>query len=111
MVLVIATSERVARWARRPIATFQPGTAFVPLVIGPGDIPRVTRIEDALRVPELAVLSAVLHRDDDDGTVALAAIEAALTLDGERRRVYTDLVFGSANEVARAAVEAIMRDR
>lgn len=110
-VLVIATNERVAAWARRPIETFQPGTAWAPLVLGPSQIPRITRREDALAAPELAVLSAVMHRDDDDGTVALAAMEAALTLDIARRGPYTDLVYGSANEIARAAVEAIMRDR
>ena len=110
-VLVICTDERVARWARQPIATFQPGTGFRPLVIGPADLPRITSLERALEAPELAALSAVLHRDDDDGTIAVAAIEAARTLDTERRCVYTDLICGSLNDIARAAVEAIMRER
>lgn len=43
--------------------------------------------------------------------LALAAREPALTLDSERRGPYTDLIYGSANEIAPAAVEGIMRDR
>jgi hypothetical protein len=42
-----------------PIETFQPGTRWAPLVIGPGDLPamRTTRAIEA--EPELAVLSAL----------------------------------------------------
>ncbi len=96
----------MARWARRPIETFQPGSGFAPVVIGPRDVPRVTDLATALADPELAVLSAVMHRDD--GLVAAPAIDAARRLDSERRLVYTDLIRGSLSALARAAVEAMM---
>jgi hypothetical protein len=38
---VIATDERVARWARRPIRTLHPGVTFAPLVLGPAQIPKI----------------------------------------------------------------------
>lgn len=111
-VVVIATNGAVAAWARQPVDTFQPGWGFVPIVIGPEDVPRIIDLAAARAAPELAVLSAVMHGRGDDGTqVAVAAIEAARLLDTERRRLYTDLAFGSLHKVARAVVEAIMRER
>ena len=111
-VVVVTTSRRVARWARRPVATFQPGVRFAPLVIGPDEIARITDVDAARACPELAVLSAVLHaRDRRAEQSAVAAIEAARGLDTETGRLYTDLVFGSLDGLARAIVEEIMKDR
>ena len=111
-VVVIATTRRVAEWARRPIESFQPGWGFRPIVVGPDEVPRITDVEAARACPELAVLSAMMHGRDDDGPrVAAAAIEAARSLDAERRHVYTDMAFSSLPKVARAALEAIMAER
>ena len=56
-LLVVTTSEGVARWASEPISL---GQGFVrPLVVGPSSVPLVRDLEEARRLPELAVLSAV----------------------------------------------------
>lgn len=53
-----------------------------------------------------------MHGKDDGGPlVAAAAIEAARSLDAERRHVYTDMTFSALPRVARAALEAIMAER
>ena len=58
-LVVIATTERVANWAAKPISSFQPGSCFAPWVLGPQQVPRITDIEQAREQVELAVLSAM----------------------------------------------------
>ena len=48
-LVVVTHDQRVARWASEPIATFQPGSSFVPIVVGPDRIPRVGSEEEAKR--------------------------------------------------------------
>jgi hypothetical protein len=64
----------------------------------------------AKEAPELAVLSAMVHGDDNDEAVeiASAALAAASHLDEERAALYTDLVMQSVGEGARAILEALM---
>src|SRR5205814_9322585 len=74
-LLVIATTPAVARWARRPIRSFQPKAGFVPLVVGPEAIPRVTDPAAAEQAPELAVLSVLAHGAEKGAeSIAFAAI-------------------------------------
>ena len=58
-VVVIALDAGIARWAARPIQTFQPGSGWAPLVIGPGDLPVMKSARAIRREPELAILSAL----------------------------------------------------
>ncbi len=60
-LLVVTDDPAVAEWAARPIATVQPGSPFVPLVLGPEQIPRIRDAGEAAARPELAVLSALAH--------------------------------------------------
>ena len=62
-VVVVASNERVAKWARKPIDVG--GGVVRPVVVGPGDIPRVTTREEALRSAELAVLSLLAHWNEE----------------------------------------------
>jgi len=108
-VLVVAPQEAVARWAAKPIDTGQPRVPFAPLVIGPGAVPYVSDLEEAKRAPELAVLSALAHGQEEAGVkVALAAIGAADTLDDQQGRLYTDLVLSAMSEATRSALEDMM---
>ena len=79
-LLVIATNRSTARWAQQPIATCQPHAPFVPLVVGPDDLQRLDSEETARADLPLAMLSAVLHINDEGGEVdagyALRAAEA-----------------------------------
>lgn len=60
-LVVVTADAEVARWAAKPITTFQPGAPFTPIVVGPDRIPIVTSPEEAERLPALAVLSALAH--------------------------------------------------
>ena len=85
-----------ARAATHVIEGLQPGCPFVPLVVGPQQVPWVRTPQEAQREPELAVLSAMAHGNAQGGlAVASAAVEAAVRLDEERKRLYADLVFRS----------------
>jgi hypothetical protein len=108
-LLVVTADGTVASWAATPIATGHPGWVLTPLVLGPGVVPSVHDADVASRAPELAVLSAMVHGNDDDAVeIGKAALVAASGLDDERARLYADLVILSVHEVARATLEALM---
>src|SRR6185436_5075084 len=65
---------------------------------------------EAVRRPELAVLSAMAHGETEQGaTIAGAVLPAIRGLDDDRVRIYCDLVYKSLNEAARRALEAMMK--
>jgi hypothetical protein len=111
-LVVIALDERVARWARKPITTFQ-GGSFVPVVIGPDQIPRIEDVALARASPELAVLSALAHGHGEAGLpIAIAALAASAVVerrDEDRGKLYVDAVLTAAGDLARAALEAMMK--
>ncbi len=112
IVLVVAPDPGVARWARQPIE-LGAGSVIHPVVLDPHDIPRVADPEAARARPELAVLSALMHKDhgaDIDVVFAGAvAADAVAAVDYERGAVYYDLVTRDLDAIARAALEAVMR--
>jgi hypothetical protein len=109
-LLVITAEEKVARWARKTV-DMGGGNCFTPCVLSLSGVPAITDEEQALRDPELAVLSAMAHARDPDTDksvrIALMAQMASLGLDGERSRLYCDLVLNSLPEVARRALLAM----
>lgn len=111
-LVVVALDEGVAAWARRPITGFQGGT-FAPLVIGPAEMPRIVDEEVAARTPELALLSALVHRRGPDlERVAAAALRAADVVaqrDEDRGRLYFDAVLDALGDVARLVLEGTMK--
>ncbi len=110
VLLVVATSERVARWAARAAAGTGPNLRFRPVVVGPAQVPRVADTDAARRAPELAVLSSLVHGNEPDGAqVAMAAIEAAGSLDAPRAALYHDLIRHGLDAAATAALEALMK--
>jgi hypothetical protein len=109
-VLVIATTDAVARWAAKPITSFQPGSQFAPWVVGPAQIPRITRLETARENIALAVLSALLHGNSTQGEqIATAALQACVDLDSPRSSHYTDLMLATLGELAKDILEAMMQ--
>ena len=89
-VLVVAPDAKVADWARCPIDTGQPGSPFIPLVLGPEAVPQVCDIKQAEQAPELAVLSALAHgKRPQGGQIGLTALAAASRLDDERAKLYS----------------------
>lgn len=109
VVVVITVDDNVARWAAEPIG-LGGQSQFVPLVIGPEGIPVVTDLDQAVREPELALLSVMAHgRDTQD--VALAVAQAAAKgiegFDPERWVLYFGLIESSLSDAARKAFEML----
>ena len=108
-LLVVTPDPATAKWASTPIDTGQPGSPFVPLVIGPGAVPVVADAEQARSRPELAVLSALAHGHEPVGLqVAMVVLGLAGGLNEERAKLYVDLVLSALNESAKRALEAMM---
>ena len=108
-LLVITPSARVAAWARQPIV-LGPGSVVTPVVLGPEQIPAVLDALEAAQMPELAVLSAMVHGNDPElgEGVVRAALSATVGLEPEREVLYSDLVLASLNGAMRAAMEKLM---
>jgi hypothetical protein len=109
VVLVVTSSEKVARWAARPIA-LGPGASLTPLVIGPKGVPVVTDSEEAASDPELAVLSVLAHgRGEPElaARIGLAAARASRGLDEERGLLYSSLIRSALSEAARKAFQML----
>jgi hypothetical protein len=94
-LLVVTTEDAVARWAQDPIH-LGPGTLCQPWVIGPSNMPVITDLQRAEENIELAVLSAIEHRQNPDvmltARIASAAITACAGIDDERFKLYFDLI-------------------
>jgi hypothetical protein len=94
LLLVLATSTPVARWAREPIDLGHPGHVLVPTVIGFEDVPSPVAADP----PELAVLSA---RASPDRERVYAAVAAIRDLPEDRRRLYLNFLFQCAPELVK----------
>ena len=110
-LLVITVDDAVARWAGKPIE-LGPGTCCTPWVVGPSNAPAVTELKEARENVELAVLSAIEHRQNTDiplvARISSAAIVASAAIDAERSEMYIDLILMSLLEGAPEALEATM---
>jgi hypothetical protein len=111
--LLLCLDEPTARWARRPIETFQHNSPFVPVVLGPAEIPRVIDEAAAHRAPAMALLSGLVHARGANGyelaRVALSAAQGGLS--PFELEQYTDLVLWTANDAVRARLEEEMQTR
>jgi len=109
-LLVVAPDPAVANWCAEPIETGVSGFVLRPPVLRRNAVPVVTDPEEAARRPELGVLSALAHGEDEQGaTIAAAVLPAIRGFDDDRVKLYCDLVYNSLNEAARRALEAMMK--
>lgn len=108
VTLLVIAPDAVAVWARRPIEVGHPGFVLEPVVIAFSELPRVTRPDDALRAPELAVLSVIAHRDLGSAIAALAAIDR---MPREPARLYFDLVMREFPRATQRILEAFVRSK
>lgn len=109
ILLIVTPLLHVATWARRPIS-LGPGTgALTAWVIGPTEMPAIEDAAEAVRSPELAVLSAIAHGHDDDpiraATIATTAAAVAMALNDHRAQVYYDLIVAALSDAAREAMK------
>jgi hypothetical protein len=107
-LLIVAPEPAVASWCAEPIETGVSGFVLHPPVLGRSAVPVVTDPEEAVRRPELGVLSAIAHGETEQGaTIAAAVLDAIRGLDDDRTRLYHDLVYNSLNEAARRELNAM----
>jgi hypothetical protein len=79
------------------------------VVLGPVQVPVVTDVAVARRLPELAVLSALAHGGRKDPSAVFEALFAALdVIDHDHANLYTDLVFTVLPAAARVWLEEFM---
>ena len=106
ILLVVTTKRAVARWARRPISLGHPGLCLTPVVVGFHDLPRIVDREDAVRLPELAVLSAMAH---PELAVAEVAVHAIGALPEDLSRLYLDAILARLPDTVRRLLEDTMQ--
>jgi hypothetical protein len=110
VLLVVCPGETVAAWCRGPVAMGHPGWDLVPLVLGPESVPVVTDPAEAVRSPELAVLSAMAHGRGPDRERVLDAFAAALgSVEQDRFTLYSDVVLAALPVAARHHLEALVK--
>ncbi|GHC74965.1 hypothetical protein GCM10007079_09680 [Nocardiopsis terrae] len=107
MLVVLCPTDALARWCAAPIRTGHPGFDLAPLTIGPSAMPLIVDGERARELPELAVLSARAHGDDDPRTLN-AVVEALNNTASRNRAFYYDYVLAGLNEAARKELEGLM---
>jgi hypothetical protein len=108
-VLAVAVTEEMERWCARPYTYDHLGGTYRPLVIGPSAIPRITDVEQARALPELALLSVAAHgREPGAEALGITAFLAAGALDTDRGSRYADVITMWLSDAARRALEEFM---
>ncbi|WP_063037003.1 hypothetical protein [Nocardia pseudovaccinii] len=106
ILLVLCPNERTANYCRKPI-TVAPEFTLRPVVLSPKDVPIVTEPEVAADNPELAVLSAIAHRNHPERNAILTTL-AASVFPAPRGEMYIDLVTAILPKAARHFLESLM---
>ena len=110
ILLVVSPDQGTAAWCARTLDLGHPGMALTPLVMGPREVPYVTDPDQAARVPELAILSALAHGAGPGGMEVVAALpDAYAALDPDHRALYHDLVAAVLPEAVRRHLETRMK--
>jgi hypothetical protein len=108
-LLVITVNAATARWCAKGIDVGYPGWVLHPLVYGPDRVPVVTDPRQVTGVPELALLSAMVHGNGPQGAEIVHALAACLAeTDAIRAGEYSDMAFSVLPEAARKLWEEIM---
>lgn len=109
VLLVVCPDQAVADWCRVPIRIGPPGSVLTPVAFGPRQVPVVTDLDLACRLPELAVLSAVAHGAGPNPVPVFQTTFAALELiDHEHANLYTDFIYFVLPAAARKSLEEFM---
>jgi hypothetical protein len=108
VLVVITTSAKVERWARRPIRMGE-GSVIVPRVVGPSSIPMMDALEIA-RAPGVAMLSTLAHQEDPGAAQqALWTLEALATGGHDAEGRLADILQAALTAAVREEMERLMR--
>ncbi|MDQ3989606.1 MAG: hypothetical protein M3291_10495 [Actinomycetota bacterium] len=112
VLLVVCVDTATATWCATPIELGHPGARLTPLVLGPDQVPLVIDRGEAVRVPELAVLSAMAHGAHSDRSRVLDTLLGALeAIDEDLALLYSDVVLAALPVAAQQHLEALMITR
>jgi hypothetical protein len=113
MLLVLCPDAGTAAECAEPIETGHPDWVLIPLVVSPERLPAVTDPAEARRLPQLAVLSTLVHADGPYGAAVLESLCAALdevdAADTAEGALYYDYLVSRLSADARHRLEEIMR--
>jgi hypothetical protein len=108
-LLVITVNATTARWCAKGIDVGHPGWVLHPLVYGPDRVPVVTDPRQVVGVPELALLSAMVHGNGPQCAEIVDALAACLAeTDPDRANRYSGVAFTVLPEAARKLWEELM---
>jgi hypothetical protein len=108
LVVVSPTAGPVAGYAA-PMDTGHPDFVLRPLVVGPEQLTPITEVTQAQRDLELAVLSALAHRDHPQFQRIFLTLATALDqAKHERAGLYTDMVLASCPPAVQQCLEELM---
>jgi len=108
LLVVIATTDAVAAWAREHIELGQPASSFVPIVFGPAEAPPMTP-EEAWARPALAMLSAFVNLEHPDHLeLAKIAMEAWHGCNLGQTHIYWDAMVAELSRSDARRLEAMM---
>jgi hypothetical protein len=108
-LVVYALDPEVEAWARQPIDVGQPDSLFCPVVVGKHAFPKVTKVEEAVKAPYRAILSALAHADEEEAErVVYAAAVGSEGLPAAERDMWRELMAAALDDAARKALEAMM---
>jgi hypothetical protein len=103
-VIVIAIDPVVAAWAAGPFCTGQ--NIFRPLVLGPGQVPIVTSVDQARANLELTLLSGLAHHDEPETEKIGEALWRSLEHhQPDRGAFYWDLFLNAINEATKRSLK------
>lgn len=105
VLCVIAPRRSVARWASEPIALGHPGFVLKPIVVAMEDVPRIVDLDIASKLPGLAILSTLAHRDLDTARTAFDVLDR---FPSDRLQLYCDLILSVVTPDDRAHLEGSM---
>jgi hypothetical protein len=111
-LLVVTPSDRVARWAAKPIDLGRGRTTIEPLVIGPKQIPTTLTLEEARTRPDWLALTVMMHGHDDGSEdlnrMAMQVAREVVARNDRRSIVLADLIVDSVRKDVREMVQAAM---
>ncbi|MBX9389332.1 hypothetical protein ACFPZ0_13070 [Streptomonospora nanhaiensis] len=111
LLVLCPTDPQTASWAAQPFSLGHPGLTLAPLVLRPDQTPVVVDQETAVAVPELAVLSAAAHGNENEKALLACAYALRALKDTTVFTLYYEFVDNALSADASRTWEALVTSR
>jgi hypothetical protein len=108
-LIVVTLDDATATWARKVGAAAEPH-GWRPIVMAKKDIPRLTDPARIRFAPEVGLLSAMVHAEDEEVLQAVGAGVVASDLDWGLAQYFFDVIMRRGGELATHILEAAMQE-